>query len=84
MENFTNWTEVTKNIYRYVIAAKVCYEIFVIYHEHTTDILTAKANLYISGDWHSNVNYFERELLLENKSVSECIKAAINDISGNG
>ena len=29
MNNLDNWTEVTRGIYRYIIAAKVCYEIHV-------------------------------------------------------
>ena len=37
-----NWREITKGLYRYVVAANCCYEIHVMYHAKETDILTAK------------------------------------------
>ena len=49
MNELQNWTEVTRGLYRYIVASKVCYEIHIIYHEEDTDILTARANLYIVG-----------------------------------
>lgn len=45
-----NWREITKGLYRYVVAANCCYEIHVMYHAKETDILTANAHLYIVGD----------------------------------
>lgn len=84
MENLENWKEVTRGLYRYVIATKVCYEISIVYHDEETDILTAQANLYIAGSWVSkSSSYFERELLLERQPVFECIRAAIKDDEEN-
>ena len=50
------WTEITKGLYRYVVAASCCYEIHIMYHAKDTDILTANASLYIVGDWRSPEN----------------------------
>ena len=80
-----NWTEVTKGLYRYVIAANVAYEIHIIYWESDTDILTAKASLYIVGNWrqYDGNSFFERELLLEEQPVFECLVAAEKDDKEN-
>lgn len=84
MNDFNNWNEVTRGLYRYVIAAKVCYEIHILYHAHDTPIRTAKANLYIVGDWKDkNGFFFERELLLSQQPVDECIKRAVADDKEN-
>lgn len=59
MKELKNWKEITKGLYRYVVAANVCYEIHILYHAHETDILTAKSSLYIVGDWlDKNINLF--------------------------
>lgn len=79
--NLENWYEVTRGLYRYVIAAKVCYEIHVLYHEHSTDIQTAKASLFVVGEWIGNGgnNFFERERLLAEQPLLECLEAAKRD-----
>ena len=80
MNDFKNWNEVTKGLYRYVIAANVCYEIHIKYHGQGTDILTAKASLFIAGDWNGDgKSFFERECLLQSRPVFECVKNAIAD-----
>lgn len=81
MIKLENWTEVTKGLYRYVVAASYCYEIHVIYHDKDTDILTANASLYIVGDWtkvDNNAKVFERELLLTGP-LSACLEKAVED-----
>ena len=81
MIKLENWTEVTKGLYRYVVAASCCYEIHVIYHAKDTDILTANASLYIAADWYSdnsNCSFFERKLLL-NGPLSACLEKAVED-----
>ena len=81
MIKLENWTEVTKGLYRYVVATNCCYEIHVIYHAKDTDILTANASLYIVGDWtkvDNNSKVFERELLL-NGPLSACLEKAVED-----
>ena len=81
MIKLENWTEVTKGLYRYVVAAGCCYEIHIIYHAKDTDILTANASLYIVGDWttaNGYCSYFERELLL-NGPLMACLEKAVED-----
>lgn len=82
--DISHWTEVTRGIYRYVVAAKVCYEIHINYWSHTSDIQTANATLFLAGDWKSQESsYFERECLLESQPVFECLKAAERDYKEN-
>ena len=85
IRNLERWTEVTRGLYRYVISAGACYEIHILYHAHTTPIETAKASLYIVGDWRDaqENNFFERECLLSEQPVSECLKAAQKDFVEN-
>lgn len=84
MDNFKNWTEITKGLYRYVIGANVCYEIHIEFHYLDTDILTAKASLFIVGDWRSEgKSLFERECLLQSQPVFECVEKAVEDNKSN-
>lgn len=91
MDNLTNmsdlneWNEVTRGLYRFVLLAGACYEIHIIYHSHDTDILTAKSSLYIVGDWRDKdgKNFFERECLLSEQPVFECINKALEDYKEN-
>ena len=81
MIKFENWTEVTKGLYRYVIAVNCCYEIQIMYHAKDTDILSANASLFIVADWYTNDSdhsFFERRLLL-NGPVMECLGKMIED-----
>lgn len=85
MNKLENWKEVTKGLYRYVISANCCYEIHILCWCFDTDILTAKASLYIVGDWRQDDgnSFFERECLLEKKPVFECIEEAVRDNNEN-
>lgn len=85
MKDLKNWTEVTRVLYRYVIAAKVCYELHILHWDFETDILTAKASVYLVGNWtHSNGNsFFEREPILTKQPVFECLEAAEKDNAEN-
>lgn len=85
MNDFKNWTEVTKGLYRYVIGAKVCYEMHILHWDFETDILTAKASIYLAGDWRqSNGNsFFEREPILLERPLFECLEAAVKDDKEN-
>ena len=81
MIKLENWTEVTKGLYRYVIAANCCYEIQIMYHAKDTDILSANASLYVVGDWttsNGHYSFFERKLLL-NGPLMACLGKAIED-----
>lgn len=74
-----NWNEVTRGLYRYVVAASVCYEIHITYHTHNTDILSANAQLYIAGEWRDKKQmFFERDLLFIGP-VSACLGKAIEE-----
>ena len=83
--NINNWTEVTRGIYRYVIAAKACYELHINYWSHSTDIGTANATLFLAGEWRSTEDndFFEREVLLADQPVFECLVAAEKDYKEN-
>lgn len=85
MKDLKNWTEVMRGLYRYVIAAKVCYELHILHWDFETDILTAKASVYLVGNWtQSNGNsFFEREPILTEQPVFECLKAAEKDNAEN-
>lgn len=85
MLKIENWTEVTKGLRRYVIAANVCYELHILHWDFDTDIRTAKASVYIVGDWRqSNGNsFFEREPILIGHPVFECLEAAMKDYKEN-
>ena len=85
LKDLKKWTEVTRGLYRYVIAAKCCYELHILHWDHDTDILTAKASVYLVGDWHqSNGNsFFERDPILLEKPVFECLEAAYKDNKEN-
>ena len=80
MKDFKNWTEVTKGLYHYAIATNVAYEIHILYWENGTDILTAKASLFLVGDWESDRrSYMARQCLLCEQPVFECLNRAVND-----
>lgn len=85
MNKFENWHEVTRGLYRYVIAAKCAYELYILHWDYETDILTAKASVYLVGEWsQSNGNsFFERELILAEQPVFECLEAAMKDDKEN-
>lgn len=81
MNKLENWTEITKGLYRYVVADSRCYEIHIMYHAKDTDILSANASLYIVGDWttsNCHCSFFERELLLTGPLMA-CLGKAIED-----
>ena len=85
VKELKNWNEVTKGLYRYVIGANVCYEIHLLYHAKETDILTAKSSLYIVGDWtdKNRNSFFERECLLAEQPLFECLEKAYEDDKQN-
>lgn len=85
MTNLNNWKEITKGFYRYVIAANVCYELHILHWDFDTDILTAKASVYLAGDWRqeNGNSFFEREPILTERPVFECLEAAQKDDKEN-
>ena len=85
MNNLSNWNEVSKGFYRYVVAANVCYEIHVSFWDESTDILTAMASLYITGSWcdEKKKSFLMRECLMVNKPIFECLNRAVQDYKEN-
>lgn len=81
IKDIKNWKEVTKGLYRYVIAANAAYEIHILHQDTDTDINNAAASLYIAGDWTDlkNNSFFERESLITDATVNECLSAAEKD-----
>lgn len=79
--NLDNWKEVTKGLYRYVIASNVCYEIHVLYRPFEGSIEFAESNLYIVGDFTDDFHksFFSRECLLENAPLKYCLMCAYED-----
>ena len=78
MIKLENWTEITKGLYRFVMAEGHYYEIYIMYHSKGTDILSANASLYIVNDC-NHYSYFERELLLNGPLIA-CLEKAVEDI----
>ena len=86
IKELDKWYEVTNGLDRYVVAAKVCYEIHILYWTDNTDILTAKASLYLVGNWTripEHESFFSREILLAEQPVFECLKTAEKDYKEN-
>ena len=73
--DFKNWIKTAKGIYEYGIDYNLWYEIHIMYHHKTTNILTSNASLYIVGEYPNDEKdqdklYFERKLSL-NGTLSE-------------
>jgi len=86
INNLQNWNEVTKGLYRFVIAAGACYEIHLLRHEHNTPIEDATATLFIVGDWFEGTtskDVFTREALVVEQPVSICLAGAHQDYLSN-
>lgn len=86
--HLNNWTNVNNDwcgIYRYVISAKVAYEILIECHYIDTPIETAKASLYLVGLWYTKNNeiLLEREKLGESLPVQELLQIAYKDNKEN-
>lgn len=80
IKDLKNWKEITKGLYRYVVAANACYEIHVLHHDDGTDIMKAEASLFIVGDWRDKKkSYFERMCLLDAQYLYNCLNEAYED-----
>ena len=76
--DFKNWIRTAKGLYEYGIDDNLWYEIHIMYHYKTTDILTSNASLYIvrkylNDEKDQDTVYFERKLLL-NGTLAECLE----------
>ena len=84
IKDLKNWNEVTKGLYRYVICENVAYEIYILHWLHDTDILTAKASLFLVEDWNGNGMFFTgRECLMNEQPVIHCLGKAVEDYEEN-
>ena len=86
ISNLSQWTEITKGIYRYVLAAGACYELIILRHESKQPIEEATATVYITGDWYETVSgkdVFTREVLIAEQSVAVCLAGALQDYLSN-
>lgn len=81
MKDLNNWQEVTKGLYRFVVASNVCYEIQINIHQFKTPLVKANASVFLVGEWvdKNGINFFSRECLLSKQSVRNCIEKAIKD-----
>ena len=80
IDKLKNWKEVTMGLYRYVVAAKLAYEIHIIYWDDRTDLSTATARLYLVGEWMvDGRTELTRECLSPQTSVETCLKLAKED-----
>lgn len=76
MNNLEKWTEISKGLYRYVIAAGCCYEIHIKRWYKNEPILKAESFLYIVGEWHDKKygrEYLDRDLL-----IHDCLQNCLN------
>lgn len=85
MNEFKNWKEVTRGLYRFVISTNACYEIHINICKEGEPILTINSSLFLVDDFYdkNKVHFFVRQCLLENRAVQKCIEKAIQDYKEN-
>lgn len=89
IDNFNNWTKVGDwdGHYRFDVATKVAYEIFIEYYIPSNlknDVLTAKASLCVVGLWRNrNINSLEREWIGKHLPIQELLEIAQEDYNKN-
>lgn len=86
ISRLTNWTLVDnmKGYYRYVVAAKVAYEIIVVRREFGKSFMEAIGSGYLTREWiqPDGTFVFLREAIVHG-TVKECINAIIKDYKEN-
>ena len=85
VKDLRNWAEITRGLYRYVVSARVCYEIHLLYWDKLDDISNAKASAYVVSEWRdkNKHNLFERECLVAEKSITKCLEIIEADVIAN-
>ena len=85
VKDLRNWVEITRGLYRYVVSAKVCYEIHLLYWDKLDDISNAKASAYVVSEWRNidKHNLIERGCLVAEKSVNRCLEIIEADVIAN-
>lgn len=83
IQKFENWTEISRGYYRYVVAAKACYELMAIQQGAKTG--PDYYALYVTGEWNdpTGTPYFKRECLKSCESLADCLYAAQEDYDAN-
>lgn len=85
VRNLDNWSEVTRGLYRYVIAPGAAYELHVIDWDYDSTIDDAIWSAYVVGEWQdtkSNLK-FSRECLCSNANLKTCLDAVAKDAKEN-
>ena len=76
LTKFTDWGEVISGLHRIIkYTLRDTYRIYA----YSTDILTAKASLYVvynNGSEDKNNDYFNRTCILSSNTVQECLSVA--------
>lgn len=83
IQKIDNWTEVSRGYYRYVVAAKVCYELMALQQGAKTG--PDYYALYVTGEWKdpTGTPYFKRECLESCETLANCLYAASKDFEAN-
>lgn len=87
MSRLSNWTEIDnmKGYYRYVVAAKVAYEIIVTSQRFGESNMKAIANAYIAIEFAlpKRKPMFTREPIALGRTVEECLEKVVKDYKEN-
>lgn len=83
IQKIDNWTEVSRGYYRYVVAAKVCYELMALQQGAKTG--PDYYALYVTGEWKdpTGTPYFKRECLESCETLANCLYTASKDLKAN-
>ena len=83
LTDLSNWKEITSGLFRYVVAAKACYEILVlddkIFDDNFED--AKRCNLYLTGNWYTDDTdgaFFNRAKIMSG-TMEECLNKANED-----
>lgn len=86
IQNFENWTEISKGYWRYVVAANACYELLALDKSEDASKEPDHYALYVTGDWidkKTKKSFFQRECLMSYKTLADCLYAAQEDYDAN-
>lgn len=77
INDLENW-KFDSGIYRYSVCSSITYEIHITCYDYATDILNARANLYVLGKFYTKDGgtYMARWAILLDVSVPDCIQEA--------
>jgi hypothetical protein len=76
MSDLNTWTEITDGIYKYQIDVNFAYEIHILYWHHNTNIITARASLYLLDNRKSK-KVLTRTCISDSVTLDKCIEDAL-------